>query len=66
MRMTEAEYEVLLNRIAMVIDPEAFETFDNMSPTEREIWNDKRGCRQGSAGQKARDILELINIRPAR
>ena len=50
----------LVETIARIIEPTAFQYFDDLTPTEREMWNDKRKRLLSSAKAKARKIVRFI------
>ena len=51
---------LLIRDVAKIIDPEAFEFLDNLTPTEREMWDVRKPIRQQEAIVKARKIRKAI------
>ena len=46
--------------VAKIIDPGAFENPDDLTPTEREMWNERQPIRQQEAILKARKIAAAM------
>ena len=49
-----------VEEIARIIAPEAFQAFDNLTPTEREMWDKKRQRLLDDAKTKARKIIRKL------
>lgn len=48
------------DKIERIIDPDAFEEYDNLTPTERELTEENQKLRRAEANRKATAIIRLL------